>query len=382
MREEGQSVRKIESEFLLISHKALDFEEIRMEKKIKVGIVGGTGYTGIELLRLLSQHPQAELVTITGRRDAGTAVCDMYPSLRGIVDLTFVEPDKAPLKECDVVFFATPHGVAMSMARELLAAGVKIIDLAADFRLKDPALFQKWYKMEHTCPDILKEAVYGQPETQREKMRGARVIGLAGCYPTSIQLGLLPLLELQKKEGGILDFSCPVIADSKSGISGSGKKADVSIICAEASDNFKAYGAKGHRHEPEIIQQLSELAGETVPFIFQPHLLPTIRGIFSTIYVRLTDKGAALDVQKLYEDRYRDEYFVDVMPAGSLPETRMVRGSNFARIALYKHGENMLKIFVVEDNLVKGAAGQAVQTMNLLCGLPENTGLKHVALVP
>lgn len=351
-------------------------------KKIKVGIVGGSGYTGIELLRLLTQHPSAEIVTITSRGEAGTRVEDMYPSLRGRVDLVFQDPKEAPLKECDVVFFATPHGVAMSMAEELTQNGVKVIDLAADFRLKDTEEFKKWYKMEHTCPDILKKAVYGQPETMRDKMKDAMVLGMAGCYPTSIQLGLLPLLELHKKVGNIVDIKQTIIADSKSGISGAGRKAAVNLLCAEATDNFKAYGVGGHRHSPEIVQQLSEFAGEKVSLTFIPHLLPTIRGIFSTIYVQLTEKGMEQDFQKLYEQRYANEPFVDVMPKGTLPETRMVRGSNYVRIALYRKEPNLLVILVVEDNLVKGSSGQAVQAMNILFGLPETTGLEQIALAP
>ncbi len=351
-------------------------------KKIKVGIVGGSGYTGVELLRLLSQHPAAELVTITGRANAGMHVAEVFPSLRKKVDLVFTDPANAPLKQCDVVFFATPHGVAMSMAKELTDNGVKIIDLAADFRIKDVEVFKQWYKINHTCPDLLAEAVYGQPETMREKMKGARILGMAGCYPTTIQLGLMPILELHRNEGGIIDIKQIIIADSKSGISGAGRKAAINLLCAEATDNFMAYSVKGHRHAPEIVQQLCMLAGEQVRFCFTPHLLPTIRGILSTIYVQLTDKGAGVDVQKLYEDRYAAEPFVDVMPAGSLPETRMVRGSNFVRMALYKREPKLLQILVVEDNLVKGAAGQSVQAMNLLFGLPETTGLEQIALVP
>ncbi len=353
-----------------------------MTNKFKVGIVGGTGYTGIELLRLLSQHPCVEIVTITSRKDEGTPVEQMYPSLRGRVNLNFSSPDTPLLKECDFVFFATPHGVAMSMARELLKHDVKVIDLAADFRIKDKDIFKQWYKIDHVCPDLLEEAVYGQPESKREQMKNARILGMAGCYPTSIQLGLMPLLNLHKNEGQIVDFSTPIIADCKSGISGAGRKADVSLICAETYDNFKAYAVRGHRHEPEIVQQLSEMAGETVPFIFQPHLLPTIRGIFSTIYIRLTDKGCNTDLQALYEKSYANEYFVDVMPAGAIPETRMVRGSNYLRIALSKRQGNILEILVVEDNLVKGASGQAIQAMNILANLPENTGLTGIALVP
>lgn len=351
-------------------------------KKIKVGIVGGSGYTGIELLRLLSQHPSAEIVTITSRSDAGTHVADMYPSLRKRVDLVFQDPKDAPLKECDVVFFATPHGVAMSMARELVANGVKVIDLAADFRLKDLEVFKKWYKMDHACPEMMEKAVYGQPETMREQMKDAMIFGMAGCYPTSIELGLLPLLELHRRIGDIVDIKQTIIADSKSGISGAGKKASVSNLCAEASDNFKAYGVGGHRHSPEIVQQLTEFAGEAVSLSFIPHLLPTIRGIFSTIYVQLTRKGQEVNFQKVYEERYANEPFVDVMPQGSLPETRMVRGSNYVRIALYRKEPNFLIILVVEDNLVKGSSGQAVQAMNIAFGLPETSGLEQIALVP
>lgn len=351
-------------------------------EKLKVGIVGGTGYTGVELLRLLLQHPQVEIVTITSRKDAGTPVTRMFPSLRGRLDLNFVSPEQAPLEDCHVVFFATPHGVAMSMAKQLVEHNVKLIDLAADFRLKNTETFKKWYKMEHMCPELLAEAVYGQPETKRSEMKGARIIGMAGCYPTSIQLGLMPLLSLHRNEGHLVDLTTAIIADSKSGISGAGRKADISLNCAEASDNFKAYGVGGHRHEPEIIQQLNEIAGEEVPLVFIPHLLPTIRGIFSTIYVKLTAKGVSVNFQELYEETYKNEPFIDVLPAGSLPETRSVRGSNTVRIALYRKQPDLLVVLVVEDNLVKGSAGQAIQAMNLLFDLPETTGLDQIALVP
>lgn len=354
------------------------------EKKISVGIVGATGYTGVELLRILVRHPEARVTVITSRKDAGTSVAAMFPSLRGYLDdLCFTAPDEADLKHCDVVFFATPHGVAMSMARELVAAGVKIIDLAADFRLKDTAEFTRWYKMEHACPDLLAEAVYGQPETMRNEMKTARILGMAGCYPTSIELGLLPLMEYEKAHPGTFDLKT-IIADSKSGISGSGKKADVSLITAEMSDNFHAYGLKGHRHQPEIVQQLRKLCGnDGLEMTFVPHLLPTIRGIHSTIYIRFKGAANSLDLQALYEKRYADEYFVDVMPAGSHPETRSVRGSNFLRLAVHRPGnKDLVVVLAVEDNLVKGAAGQAVQAMNLLFGLDEKTGLDWPALIP
>lgn len=352
-----------------------------MHRRIRVGLVGGTGYTGVELLRLLAQHPSAEVVTITSRKDAGTHVAQLFPSLRGRVDLAFVTPEKAPLSTCDVVFFATPHGVAMSQARELLASGVRVIDLAADFRLKDPAEFERWYKMPHACPDLLAEAVYGLPEVNRAAIAKARLIGLPGCYPTSVQLGLLPLLELERRAPGAIDADS-IIADCKSGASGAGRKAELHLLLAEASDNFKAYNVSGHRHHPETAQQLAAMAGKPVGLTFVPHLVPMVRGILSTLYVRL--KAAAReDVQALFEARYRDEPFVDVMPFGSHPETRSVRASNQVRIALHRPGGgDLLIVLVVEDNLVKGASGQAVQVMNIMFGRPETEGLQQVPILP
>jgi N-acetyl-gamma-glutamyl-phosphate reductase len=346
--------------------------------KIKVGIVGGTGYTGVELLRLLAIHPDVELTAITSRGEAGMPVADMFPSLRGYVDLAFTDPATADLNACDVVFFATPHGVAMSQAQALLAANVKVIDLAADFRLQDTAVFEKWYKMPHSCPDILSKAVYGIPELNREQIKSAQVIGNPGCYPTTVLLGLAPLLEQE-----LIDFSAPIIADSKSGVSGAGRKAEVATLFAESSDSMKAYGVAGHRHHPEIHAQLTQLAKTDLQFIFVPHLIPIIRGMLSTIYVKLAAQAKNIDLQALYERRYQHERFVDVMPAGSLPETRSVRGSNQIRIALHTQADaGYLTLVVVQDNLVKGAAGQAVQNMNIMFGLPEVTGLQVVPLLP
>lgn len=346
---------------------------------IKVGIVGGTGYTGVELLRLLAAHPKVELVAITSRKEDGLPVADMYPSLRGHVALSFTTPEKAKLTECDVVFFATPHGVAMAQARELLAAGVKVIDLAADFRLKDVAEFEKWYGMPHACPDILAEAVYGLPEINRDAIRKARVVGLPGCYPTSMQLGYAPLLAQEKP----LVNEVALIADCKSGVSGAGRKAEVHTLLAEAADNFKAYGVKGHRHLPETTQGLQAISGRKAGLTFVPHLVPMIRGIHSTLYATILPEARNLDFQALYENHFRNEYFVDVMPAGSHPETRSVRASNKVRIAIHRpEGGDLLVILVVEDNLVKGAAGQGVQCMNLLFGLEESTGLMHIPVLP
>jgi N-acetyl-gamma-glutamyl-phosphate reductase len=294
---------------------------------IKVGIVGGTGYTGVELLRILVRHPEVTIKAITSRQESGQGVDVLFPSLRGLIDLQFSDPAQANLEQCDVVFFATPNGVAMHQAATLLAANVKIIDLSADFRIKDIPLWEKWYGMKHSAPDLIAEAVYGLPEVNREKIRHARLIANPGCYPTAVQLGFFPLIE-----AGVVDSDC-LIADTKSGVSGAGRKAEVPILFGEAADNFKSYGVPGHRHLPEIRQGLSERAGRAVGLTFVPHLTPMIRGIHATLYARLTKE---IDLQALYMDRYRGEPFVDVMPAGSHPETRSVRGSNICRLAVHR----------------------------------------------
>jgi len=341
---------------------------------IKVGIIGGTGYTGMELLRLLAVHPQVELRTITSRAEAGKPVAELFPGLRGYVDLAFSEPDAKALAACDVVFSATPNGVAMTQARELVEAGVKLIDLAADFRLKDPAVWEKWYGLPHACPELLAEAVYGLPELHRDKIRNARIIANPGCYPTAVQLGFLPLLENKLVDPARL------IADAKSGVSGAGRHARVDTLFAEVADNFKAYGVAGHRHWPEIRQGLDAVAGQAVGLTFVPHLAPMIRGIHATLYAGLIKSD--VDLQALYERRYAHEPFVDVLPAGSHPETRGVRGSNVCRIAVHRpHAGDTAVVLAVIDNLVKGAAGQAVQNMNILFGLDETVGLDQPALM-
>jgi N-acetyl-gamma-glutamyl-phosphate reductase len=299
----------------------------------------------------------------------------MFPSLRGRYDLAFCDPKDARLQECNVVFFATPHGVAMSEAPQLLAAGVRIVDLAADFRLADPAQFERWYRMPHACPDLLAEAVYGIPEINREAIRSARIVANPGCYPTAVQLGFLPLLE-----AGLVDTRY-LIADCKSGVSGAGRKAELSLAFAEASDNFAAYAVAGHRHLPEIVQGLNRASKDPVRFTFTPHLTPIIRGILATLYAPLRNPDA--DLQAVYEKRYRGEPFIDVMPPGSLPDTRSVRASNVLRIAVHRPPDSDLAlVLAVEDNLVKGAAGQAVQNMNLMFGLPETTGLTAPPVLP
>ena len=347
------------------------------QKTIKAGIVGGTGYTGVELLRLLAQHPHCELRAITSRKEAGMPVAEMFPNLRGRVSMRFSEPAASGLDQCDVVFFATPNGVAMQEARALVDAGVKVIDLAADFRIRDVAVWEQYYKMKHACPELVAEAVYALPEINRAEIKKARVIANPGCYPTAVQLGFLPLIEAGCVDAGHL------IADAKSGVSGAGRKAETHILHAEAADNFKAYGVGSHRHQPEIAQGLSRVAGKPVGLVFVPHLTPMIRGIHATLYARLTKPVTAADLQTLFEKRYVGEAFVDVMPAGSHPETRSVRGANQCRIAVHlPQGGDTVVVLSVIDNLVKGAAGQAVQNMNILFGLAEDTGLTQVALLP
>jgi len=342
---------------------------------ISVGIVGGTGYTGSELLRLLASHRQVSLTTITSRGEAGQAVADLFPHLRGWVDLTFSEPDVGRLGECDLVFFATPNGTAMRMAPDLLRRGAKVIDLAADFRLKDPAIWESWYQMPHACPELLGEAVYGLPEVNRTAIREARLVANPGCYPTAVTLGFLPLLER-----GWVDPSW-LVADVKSGVSGAGRKASVGMLMAEVGESFKAYAVMGHRHQPEIIQNLSSVVGRGLRLTFVPHLLPMIRGIEATLYARLLEPGQ--DLQSAYEVRYREEPFIDVLPMGSHPDTRSVRGSNICRIAVAEpHDEGVVVVQSVIDNLVKGAAGQAVQNMNLMFGLDETEALGALALLP
>lgn len=341
---------------------------------IKVGIVGGTGYTGVELLRLLAQHPAIEIVAITSRGDAGVPVSSMFPSLRGRVGLKFEDPAVANLEACDVVFFATPNGVAMQQAPELLESGVRVIDLAADFRIADIAEWEKWYGMQHTSPEWVAKAVYGLPEVNRTAIRDAHLVANPGCYPTAVQLGFIPLIE-----SGLIDLS-HLIADAKSGVSGAGRKAEVSSLFSEASDNFKAYGVQGHRHLPEIRQGLSRIADTAVGLTFVPHLTPVIRGIHATLYAQIREDA---DFQGLFENRYANEPFVDVMPTKSHPDTRSVRASNTCRIAVHRpQGGNTLVILTVIDNLVKGAAGQAIQNMNIMFGLAETEGLWQLPVLP
>jgi len=343
---------------------------------VRVGIVGGTGYTGVELLRILVSHPRVEVAVVTSRTDSGLRVDALYPNLRGHIDVIFSLPELEALSCCDVVFFATPNGTAMLMATELLAQGVKVIDLSADFRLHDVQAWEQWYGMAHACPELIAEAVYGLPEIHRESIKKARLIACPGCYPTAVQLGFLPLLE-----NHLIDTN-QLIADVKSGVSGAGRKAELATLMSETGESFKAYAVSGHRHLPEIAQGLAGIAGQPVGLTFVPHLVPMIRGIHATLYSQLTIT-AAVDLQALYQQRYQDEPFVDVLPTGTHPDTRNVRGSNQCQLAVHQpqNGQTVVILSVI-DNLVKGAAGQAVQNMNLMFGLSESLSLNIVALYP
>lgn len=345
---------------------------------IKVGIVGGTGYTGVELLRLLSQHPEVTVEVITSRAEAGKGVDELFPNLRGHYDLKYSEPDVRTLLGCDVVFFATPHGVAQDMMPELISGGAKVVDLSADFRLKDIAVWESWYGRKHACPELAEIAVYGLPEVYRDKIRSAQLVACPGCYPTSILLGLLPLVEQNLVDAEHL------IANAATGISGGGKQAKVDFLLAEAGESFKAYGVAGHRHLPEIEQELKLLQSDGSPsakITFVPHLLPTIRGIHSTLYARLNQPTD--DLQDIYTQRFANEPFVDVMPAGLFPQTKSVRSTNMCRISLMVPQErDTVVVISAIDNLTKGAAGQGIQNMNLMFGFDETLGLQAPAVMP
>lgn len=342
---------------------------------IQVGIVGATGYTGVELLRLLAGHPQVQLKTITSRSEKGMPVAELYPNLRGHVGLAFVEPDLDELGACDVVFFATPHGVAQSMMSALMKYPVRVVDLSADFRIRDVPLWEKWYGLPHGAPEWVSEAVYGLPETHRAAIAKAKLVAAPGCYPTSVQLGFLPLLEV-----GLVDTQ-HLIANSASGVSGAGRQAKIDNLFSEMGESFKAYGVAGHRHLPEIEQGLAAIAQQSVRLTFVPHLLPVTRGIHSTLYATLKNTG--VDLQQLFEQRYRNEPFVDVLPAGTLPQTRTVKGTNRCQLAVVRPQQrDTVVVLSAIDNLTKGAAGQAVQCMNIMCGFPETQGLQHIGWMP
>ena len=354
---------------------------------ISAAIVGGTGYTGVELIRLLSSHPNVSIDLLTSRSEAGTRADEIFPSLRGVTDIVFSDlgaDTLTALQKCDVVFFATPHGVAMQQAEALTKSGVKVIDLAADFRLQSLASFEEWYQQSHACPELLKTAVYGLPEVNRDALKDAMVVGNPGCYPTTAILGLKPIIENQNQLSKPL-IDARIIIDAKSGVSGAGRQAKLDLNYAETTDNFKAYSVKGHRHLPEIVQGVEGLLQSKFAHLirFLPHLVPMVRGMFSSIHLGLTDAGKAIDWQRKFEECYASEHFIDVMPMGMVPDTRSVRGSNRLRIAIHQDNEHAeLTVLVVQDNLVKGAAGQAVQNMNVMFGLNETLGLDFTPIVP
>lgn len=342
---------------------------------IEIGIVGATGYTGAELLRILSRHPEARVTVLTSRQEAGRRADAFFPQLRGLCDLAYVAPDVDGLKHCDAVFFATPHGTAMQMAPALVDVGVKVVDLSADFRIKDTAVFSRWYRQTHAAPDLLAEAVYGLPERHRDELRRARVAGNPGCHATAVQLALLPLLAADAVD------TQGIVADSKTGVSGAGRELKLGSLYSECADNFRAYAVDGHRHQAEIDQELGAIANGPLAITFVPHLVPMIRGIHVTAYARL--KEPDIDLQELFKRHYRDEPFVDVLPAGDTPDTRSVRGANHCRLAVQRapDGRTVIVMSVI-DNLVKGASGQAIQCLNLMCGIDERSGLDAPALAP
>jgi N-acetyl-gamma-glutamyl-phosphate reductase len=300
----------------------------------------------------------------------------MFPNLRGFTEICFSEPAVDKLSECDLVFFATPNGTAMKMVPELVENGVRVIDLAADFRLQDADVWKQWYGMDHACVDVLADAVYGLPEINRHAVKSAKVVANPGCYPTAVTLGFLPLIE-----HALIDDQ-HLIADAKSGVSGAGRGASVATLQAESSENFKAYAVDGHRHLPEIKQTLAAVASHDVGLTFVPHLVPMIRGIEATLYATLKAESAG-DLHLLYSDRYASEPFVDVLPQGVMPETRSVKGANTCRISIFRpQGGDTIVVSSVIDNLVKGAAGQAIQNMNIMFGHEETMGLNQVALLP
>lgn len=341
---------------------------------INVAVVGANGYGGIELVRILAQHPEANIQLLVSRSEAGKKICEVFPHFNtpSCQQLSYVSPYDAKWDGIDVCFFATPHTVAMGQTASLLAKGIKVIDLSADFRIKDQLTWEQWYATRHTEPELIEKAVYGLPELNRSVIKTANLIACPGCYPTAVQLGLMPLLKNN------LLTEDTIIIDAKSGISGAGRAAKVNMLYAERNENFEAYATSGHRHYPEIKQQLELMRGDTVDMIFTPHLLPTVRGIHATIYAKLA--ASDTDVQQCFETAYADELFVTVLPVGHHPQTKSVSATNHAQIAIARPPESdYVTILVVEDNLIKGAAGQAVQCMNIMCGLSETVGLEQLA---
>ena len=348
-----------------------------MTQRIPIAIIGATGYTGIELVRLMVQHPNAEIVAVTSRQQAGEKISTLFPFLTGLCDLAYEDLNVEQLaKRVRAVFLCLPHHESMEIAAGFRKKGTTVLDLSADFRLKEAAMYEKWYG-PHTQKELLREAVYGLPEFYREEIKKAKLIAVPGCYPTSIQLGLAPLLKNKLIE------TKGIICDSKSGVSGAGRTARIDTLFCEVHENFKAYNVGCHRHTPEIEQELSLLAGDKVTVIFAPHLLPVDRGILSTIYCEPKSKTSTDDLIKLFRSFYKNEPFVKILPEGTLPETKNVRGTNFCHISpLFDERTGKIVVIATIDNLTKGASGQAVQCFNLIHGFPESAGLESIGLYP
>ncbi|WP_066638004.1 N-acetyl-gamma-glutamyl-phosphate reductase [Desulfolucanica intricata] len=345
---------------------------------IKACIIGATGYAGAELVRILSLHPETEITAITSQSYAGQPFWEVYPHLYKYIDLTCEEMDLSKLiAGADVIFMALPHGHAMPVAKEALSYNKKIIDLGADFRIDDSQVYEEWYKVKHTAVELLPEAVYGLPEINREKIKQARVLANPGCYPTSVVLGLAPLLDR-----GLIEADS-IIIDSKSGVSGAGRGVSLNTHYSEVNENIKAYNVGVHRHTPEIEQELSKISGQKITISFTPHLTPMIRGILSTIYGKLKPGAAEFDLRQLYREFYKNEPFIRVLPEGMLPKTKAVTGSNHCDISIVKDDRTgRVVVLSAIDNLIKGAAGQAVQNMNLMYNLHETTGLEFPGIYP
>lgn len=343
---------------------------------LNVGIIGANGYGGVELVRLLAQHPNVHLTLLVSRSEAGRSLADVFPHFYGSESgaMVYVAPSDADWSDLHVCFFATPHTVAMSQTQFLLERGIRVIDLSADFRLNDRLTWEQWYGTCHTAPELIEQAVYGLPELNREAIKSAHLIACPGCYPTAVQLGLMPLLQQQ------LLTDDTIIIDAKSGVSGAGRSAKNNLLFAERAENFEAYATNGHRHYPEIKQQLEIMQGGQVKVIFTPHLLPAVRGIHATIYAKLKNRDS--DVHDVFARAYQQEPFVTVLPPNSHPQTQSVATTNNVQIAVSRPPDSeYVTILVVEDNLIKGAGGQALQCMNLIFGLPETMGLEQLAAI-
>lgn len=343
----------------------------------KVGIIGD-GYTAAELLRILAGHDEMEAVAVSSTENIGAGMAQIYPHLRAFADLRCEATDLKSLKaRCDAVFLALPHGLSVPMVKELSEAGVRCVDLGADFRLKDKNIYEKYYETIHEAPEMLTQAVYGLPELYRDKIRKTNIVANPGCFPTSAILPLAPLLT-----AGVIENK-GIIVDSKSGVSGAGRSLKASSHFCEVNEGIKAYGVGNHRHSPEIAQELSLAAGEPVGMIFTPHLVPMNRGILSTCYCRLRPGAKAIQVRQVLEEKYGNEYFVDILPAGVYPHTKWVYGSNLVQIGVFADDDTGNVILVSAlDNLCKGASGQAVQNLNLMLGIEEGKGLRFAGVHP